>query len=57
MNDAVPQGRYGLGRGLKVRVLAAHLVHAAAHHRTPAKDARPVDVMALLESLADAERK
>ena len=46
-----------MGRGLKILVLAAHLVHAAAHDPTPTKDARPVDVMALLESLADAERK
>ena len=49
--------KYSQHHNVKVRVLAAHLVHAAAHDRTPAKDARPVDVMALLESLANAERK
>ncbi|HET9421962.1 MAG TPA: PAS and ANTAR domain-containing protein [Nocardioides sp.] len=47
--------KYSQHHNVKVRVLAAHLVLAAAHDRTPAKDARPVDVMALLDSLADVE--
>jgi hypothetical protein len=49
--------KYSQHHNVKVRVLAARLVLAAAHDRTPAKDAGPVDVMALLDSLANAEGK